>query len=146
MRVAVTERLETIPALARRTFGAAKLAELTGGSEFQPGTAAFVLPLGLRGGAADAVTGLYRQPVERLIGVVLVVRNVGDGTGEKAMTELDPLIETVIELLAGWAPEADEEGAIGVFTLARGELVSISKGTITYQLDFAIEDQLRIAR
>lgn len=143
MRAAVTERLETIPALTKRIYGAAKLAELTErGSQFQAGTAAFVLPLGLRGGAADAVTGLYRQPVERLVGVVLVVRNLGDATGDKAMADLDPLIEDVIGVLAGWGPEA----AFGVFTLARGELAGIAAGTITYQLDFAIEDQLRIVR
>lgn len=139
----VVERLETIPALASRVFGAAKLGELTErGSIGTVGTAAFVLPLGLRGGAADVATGLFRQPLDRLVGIVLVVRNVGDATGAKAMTELDPLVEAVIQLLAGWGPD----DIFGVFTLARGELVSIDKGTITYQLDFAIEDQLRITR
>jgi hypothetical protein len=140
---AVQARLETIPALARRVYGAAKLGELTErGSIATVGTAAFVLPLGLRGGVADAATGLFRQSLDRLVGVVLTVRNVGDATGEKALIELDPLIKSVIDLLAGWGPDE----AFGVFTLARGELISISAGTITYQLDFAIEDQLRIAR
>ncbi len=36
--------------------------------------------------------------------------------------------------------------AVGVYRLSRGELVSLSAGTLTYQLDFAIEDQLRIVR
>lgn len=139
---AVIDRLETIPTLAKRVYGAAKLGELTGrGSIATIGTGAFVLPLGLRGGAADAATGLYRQMLDRLVGVVLVVRNQGDATGAKALTELDPLIEAVIQLLAGWGPDDNF-----VFTLARGELVSIESGTITYQLDFAIEDQLRITR
>lgn len=139
----VIDRLETIPTLARRIHGAAKLGELSEeGAIAAVGTSAFVLPLGLRGGAADAATGLYRQALDRLVGVVLVVRNVGDATGAKAQVEIDVLIETVIQLLAGWAPDE----AFGVFTVARGELVSIKKGTITYQLDFAIEDQLRITR
>lgn len=140
----VIDRLGTIPALAKRVYGAAKLGELTErGSIAVNGTGAFVLPLGMRGGAADAVTGMFRQSLDRLVGIVLVVRNLSDNTGAKAMLELDPLIEAVIQLLAGWGPEED---VFGVFTLARGELVSIDKGTITYQLDFAIEHQLRIVR
>lgn len=140
---AVIDRLETIAPLARRVHGAAELAKLTErGSAATATPAAFVLPLGLRGGAADAATGLFRQSLERLVGVVLMVRNVGDATGAKAMTELDPLIEDVIGALAGWG----SDDMFGVFTVARGELVSIAAGTITYQLDFAIEDQLRIVR
>lgn len=147
MRVSVTDRLKTIPALANRVFGAAKLAELLKQGAVPQGTpAAFVLPLGLRGGTANAVSGLFRQGLQRLVGIVLVVRNQGDGTGEKALVELDPLIEAVIDLLAGWGPDDDQGGAFGVFALARGELVSIEAGTIIYQLDFAIDDQLRIAR
>lgn len=143
MRVTVADRLKTIPALANRVFGAARLAELLKqGAVPQATPVAFVIPLGLRGVSPDAVSGLFRQGLQRLVGVVLVVRNVGDGTGEKALVELDPLIEAVIDLLAGWAPDE----AFGVFTLARGELVSIEAGTIIYQLDFAIDDQLRIAR
>ncbi|WP_242095496.1 hypothetical protein [Sphingomonas sp. CROZ-RG-20F-R02-07] len=139
----VRDRLEAIPALAGRIQGAAKLAQLTqAGAAVQANTAAFVLPLGLRGGKADAVSGMFRQSIDRLVGVVLMVRNLGDATGEKAFAELDPMIEAVIEALAGWAPDE----AIGVYVLARGELVSISAGTITYQLDFALDDQLRIAR
>jgi hypothetical protein len=140
----VIERLETIETLARRVYGAAKLGELTErGSIAVTNTSAFVLPLGLRGGVADAVTGMFRQSLDRLVGVVLVVRNLSDNTGAKAMLDLDPLIEAVIQLLAGWGPEED---VFGIFTLARGELVSIDRGIITYQLDFAIEHQLRIVR
>jgi hypothetical protein len=141
---AVIDRLETIPALARRVHGVTKLGDLIERGSLVPngGFAAFVLPLGLRGGQADAATGLFRQPLDRLVGVVLAVKNVGDATGAKAQLELDPMIDTVIELLAGWGPD----DVFGVFTVARGELASVAGGTITYQLDFAIEDQLRITR
>jgi hypothetical protein len=140
---AVIDLLGTLPVLTRHVHGAATLGELTKrGALVQSGAAAFVLPLGFRGGAADAATGLYRQPIERLVGVVLAIRNVGDATGDKAWIELEPLIWDVIQLLAGWGPDE----VFGVFTLARGELISIDAGTITYQLDFAIEDQLRITR
>lgn len=137
----VKDRLEAIPALAGRVQGAAKLAELTQrGAAAQADRAAFVLPLGLRGGQADATAGLFRQQIDQLVGVVLMVRNLGDATGEKAAGELEELVDDVIRAIAGWAPDE----AIGVFVLVKGELISIAAGTITYQLDFALQDQLRI--
>ena len=143
MREAVKARLETIAALTRRVHGAAKLGELSErGSLAQFGTAAFVLPTGLRFRTPDVAAGLFRQSLDRMLGIVLVVKNVGDATGEKAMIELDALIDEVIELLAGWGPD----DAFSVLVPARGELVSIASGVITYQLDFGIEDQLRIVR
>lgn len=135
--------LSQIPALAGRVQGAAKLADLTKrGAGITADVAAFVLGLGLRGSPPDAVTGIYRQPIERLVGVVLMVRNLGDATGDKAAIEMDALVDEVVQAIAG----VEAEGAIGVFALVRGELVDIVAGTITYQLDFAVEDQLRIAR
>ncbi len=139
----VKDRLEAIPVLAGRVQGALKLGELTkAGASIQANVAAFVLPLGLRGGAGSAATGLFRQSIDRLVGVVLMVRNLGDATGSKAGAEMETLIEDVIGAIAGWSPDE----AVGVYVVARGELVSISAGTVTYQLDFSLEDQLRIAR
>lgn len=139
----VKAAIAAIPALAGRVQGAAKLAQLTEkGAQMTADRAAFVLPLGLRGGAASAAAGLYRQSIDRLVGVVLMVRNRGDDTGEKAALEMSDLVDAVIAAVVGGGPEE----AIGVYTLVRGELVSIAAGTITYQLDFALEDQLRIAR
>lgn len=139
----VSDRLAMIPALTGRIHPVAKLADLMErGGLAQATPAAFVLPLGLRGGAATAAAGLYRQNLERFVGVVLAVRHVGDATGALAQAALDPLIDAVIGMLAGWGTD----DMIGVFTLSRGELAGIDKGTITYQLDFAIEDQLRIVR
>lgn len=139
----VIERLGLIPELVGRIHPVGELADiLARGTLAQATPAAFVLPLGIRGGRADAVTGLYRQNIERLVGVVLAVRHVNDPTGALAKAALDPLIDATIGVLAGWG----DDDMIGVFTLARGELAGIDKGTITYQLDFAIEDQLRIER
>lgn len=136
-------RLATIPALAGRIHEAAKLSELMARNALpQVCPAAFVLPLGLRGGPADAVTGLFRQSVEWLEGVLLVVRAAGDATGAKAAAQLRPLIDAVIAAIAGWG----EPDGFGTWVLRKGELVSLSTGTLTYQLDFAIDDQLRIAR
>ncbi|RIA44046.1 hypothetical protein DFR49_2282 [Hephaestia caeni] len=130
------------PVLAGRVHSAAKLSEVMQRNQLPQVTpAAFVLPLGLQGGAADAVTGLYRQSVSHVVGVLLAVRAAGDATGAAGLATLDPLIDAVVGGIAGWTPDDD---TIGVFTLSRGELLSLSAGTLTYQLDFAIEDQLRI--
>lgn len=139
----VKARLLEEPPVIQRVHGAAALARLTEkGTLAQAGTVAFVVPLGIGGGEPDAVTGLYRQPIQRLVGVVIAVRNLRDATGEEGFAELDPIVEAAIARLAGWAP-ADE---VGVLKLDRGELVQIVNGTITYQLSFALGDQLRIAR
>ena len=143
LMAAVKAKLAEAPAVIERVHGAAALAQLTErGQLAQTGTAAFVVPMGIGADQPDAVTGLYRQPIDRLIGVVIAVRNLRDATGEEGFTELDPLVEATIARLAGWAP-ADE---VGVLRLVRGELVQIVNGTITYQLSFALSDQLRIAR
>lgn len=137
-------RLATIPALAGRIYGAARLSSLIGSNGLaQVCPAAFVLPLGVAGGRVDAVTGLYRQEIEWLEGVLLVVRAAGDATGAAGLQQLDPLIADVIAAVAGWAPG---NAVDGTYRLAKGELAGLDKGTLTYQLDFAIEDQLRIVR
>lgn len=131
------------PALAGRIGTTTQLSDAMARNalpQFTP--AAFLLTLGLRGGAADAATGLYRQSVDRFLGVVLVVRSAADPLGEAVEDELERLIEGVIGAVAGWGP-ADVPG---VYRLARGELVSLAGGAATYQLDFVLDDQLRIAR
>lgn len=143
---ALAERLEAVPAIAGRIHPAAKLSELMARNQLpQMCPAAFVLPLGLRGGEPDVLSGLYRQPLDRLEGVLLVVRAAGDATGAAALVQLEPLIDATIEAIAGWAP-GDWDDGFGIYRLVRGELVSLSAGTLTYQLDFSIDDQLRIAR
>ena len=47
----------------------------------------------------------------------------------------------MIAALAGWGPDS----APGVFELSRGDLVSMKAGALIYQLDFTLNDQLRIA-
>lgn len=142
---ALADLVESVPALAGRVHAAARLAELMARNGLpQVCPAAFVLPLGIGARKADAVTGMYRQSIDRLQGVVLVIRAAGDATGAAGLVQLDPLIEAVIAAVAG----AEADSAIGgVFELAKGELASLGTGgTITYQLDFTVEDQLRIPR
>lgn len=138
----VSARLEAAcPVLGGRIGTALQLAELMKRGQVPTTTpAAYILPLGLRGGAATASTGLFIQGVTRMLGVVLVLRSASDPIGSRIADELRELVEAVVGALAGWAPDS----AIGVLKLARGELVSLAGGAATYQLDFSLDDQLRI--
>lgn len=139
---AVIDRIgATVPALSGRVEGAAELSALVkSGNLPQQMPAAFVLPLGLRGGQAEAATGIFIQSFEDTISVVIVEEAAGDATGAIALPTIDTLAWSIIAAVCGWAP-GDE---VGVFRLARGQLVSLSAGAVIYQLDFAIQDQLRI--
>jgi hypothetical protein len=138
---ALITRLEAqVPTLAGRVNGAADFADLMKRNALPKATpAAHVIPLGLAGGAADASTGAFTQMFTETIGVMLTVRSY-DRTGEKALGTIDTLIRSIVDAVAGWGPN-DE---IGVFQLSCGNLVNMSAGTIVYQLDFSITDQLRI--
>ncbi len=141
MIAAVITRLEALVAsLSKRVEGAAQFADLMKRNALPQQTpAAYVLPLGLQGGAAQAATGAFTQQFDEAVAVMLVVRS-NDRTGEKALARIDVLIREIINAIAGWAPN-DE---IGVFKLSRGSLVNMSAGTIVFQIEFSITDQLRI--
>jgi hypothetical protein len=139
----LTPFLETVEGLHGRVYGAAQLTKLVEANTLgQVSPAAYTLPLGVSGGAATAVTGIYRQEVEWLDGVVLVVKVAGDLTGAKAVEQIEPLIMATILAIAG----QDAGDMIGTYRLAKGELFRLAAGVLSYQLDFAIEDQLRIVR
>lgn len=134
--------LETVEGLHGRIYGAAQLTRLVEANQLgTPSPAAYVLPLGVMGNMANAATGLFRQEIEWLDGVVLVVKVAGDSTGAKALELIEPLIIATINAVAG----QDVPGMSGTYRLAKGELFRLAAGVLSYQLDFAIEDQLRIA-
>ena len=83
---------------------------------------------------------MYVQELRETVIVVLFVRVAGDARGGRAIDEVTPLIRQVTEAIAGWAPD----DAIGVFTLQSGELAGSQRGHLIYQLDFTLNDQLRI--
>ena len=141
MIAAVIARIEArVPDLAGRTHGAADLAALMAANGLPQVTpAAHVLPMGLQGGRADAAAGMFTQMVDEVVGVLLTFRNAGR-TGDTAMNLSRDTIMAVIAAIAGWAPA----GAAGVFRLSRGQILRFAQGTLTYQIDFAIQDQLRI--
>lgn len=101
--------------------------------------AAHVVASGLQGGAVESSVGVFRQSVDEQIGVLLSFRNA-PGTGARALDSVDTVRAAVIEALCGWGPE----GVIGTFRLIRGRVVNMAAGTLVYQIDFAIGDQLRI--
>lgn len=137
----VTRLNGLVASLNGRIQGAAEFSALMKSNALPTVTpAAFVLPLGLQGGQPDAVTGLFSQMVEQVFGVVLVLRNT-DRIGGNALAPIDALIADTIEAIVGWGPD----DAVGVFRLTHGDLVSMVAGTMVYQLDVAITDQLRIA-
>lgn len=102
---------------------------------------AYVLPIGFDGGAPDAAAGLYRQPFNSVIAVVLVIQALDDPKARAALATIDGLQQLLLARICGWAPAS----AIGVFRALRGRLVSVASGLVIYQIDFALQDQLRIA-
>lgn len=129
--------------LAGRIQGAAELTDLVNKNALPQVTpAAFVVPLGLiPRDQGDAGTGAFLQMVDEHVGVVLAVRVTGDPTGGRGLPAVGDLATAIIKALAGWEPDDD---AIGVFRLVRAALVGMNAGLITYQIDFAIQTQLRI--
>jgi len=132
---------DEVPALANRTKGAADLSTLVSeGSLPQSAVAAFVLPIGFRNtSAGDASANAFTQMLVETIGILLVIRNANDITGGKSLPKIETLADLLIAKIAGWAPS----GAFGVFSVSRGQLLSANDGTVIYQLDFAIQKQVR---
>jgi hypothetical protein len=133
---------ERVTELAGRVQTAAELSELVRqGAWPQASPAAFVLPLGITPrSSGDAAAGAFTQAVDESFGVLLVLRASGDLTGGRAVAPVDALTWAVISAVCGWAPA----GTMGVFRLSRGAIVAASAGRVVYQIDFAIQNQVRI--
>lgn len=138
---------EAVPDLKGRVEGAASLVQLMQENKVPQTTpAANVISSGLQGGQAQAGTGFFTQAVEEIVSVFLSFRNV-DGVGKRATDLYLPVRTGVIAAMCGWAPATgltDEEEPVGVFRLRSGQVLRMQAGTLIYQIDFAIGDQLRI--
>lgn len=131
-----------VPQLAGRIGLATEFGRIMEANQVPQQTpAAYVLPGGLVGGAASAVTGLFRQDVRDGVKVVLFVRVAGDPLGDRGRKEAEPLFRAIIENLVGWCPD----DALGVLLLERALLVGSANNCLVYEIDFYINDQLRIA-
>ena len=144
---AVKARLADVAGIAGRIQPAATLSELIArGLGPQGGDSAFILPLGIRGGPEEAMAGLFKQDIAETLGVVLMIRAVGDASGAKSADRLVPIRNAVISRIVGWSPPSEwlAGETVGCFRLSRGELISLSSSLLIYQIDFALTDQLRI--
>lgn len=131
-----------VAVLSGRVRGAAELSELVRRKALpQASPFAFVLPLGLHARSdGDASASAFTQMVDETFAVIVFVRASGDVTGERTLPTIDGVGWDIIEAICGWAPD----GAVGVFHLRRGQLLSAEAGAVIYQLDFAIQQQVRI--
>ncbi|WP_044008398.1 phage tail terminator protein [Leisingera methylohalidivorans] len=137
---AIVGRLnDQVPALSNRAKPVADLVEMIRSNRLPQNATATVSPAGLKGGKAEAGTGVFTQPLHRGYSVLLIAPSQSK-TGAKALEEVDPLITSVASALAGWAPEAGP----GVFQVDRGRLLSITGGRLLYELVFSINTELRV--
>ena len=138
----VTRIDDQVPAIKGRIHQAGDLASLVRkGTVPQVRPAGFVLPLGLLANAADVVSGAYRQGTIETVGVIFFVDDAGQATGRRAIPKVDEIQNDIVNAIAGWKPTGEN---YGVFELSRGRLVAVNKGTVSYQLEFTISNQLRI--
>ena len=126
-----------VPDLGDRVSGAAEWTRLTqSGAEPNVTPVAFVLPTGGVGGTHQGLTGAYLQPVDLLISVVLVLRT--DTAGLRALDRVSGLIADIIAAIAGW-----DIGLTGLFVFRRWQIIQAARGTLTYEITFAIGDSIR---
>ncbi|WP_316200407.1 MULTISPECIES: hypothetical protein [unclassified Bradyrhizobium] len=138
----VAARIEALVSdLAGRVEGIADLAALVAeGALPQREVTAFVVPLGFDDRGGDSATSVHTQMLENAIGVVLCIKALGDTKARRALPPIERLTDSVLHAVAGWAPD----DVAGVFRVTRGRLLSAEKGLVLYQLDFALQDQLRV--
>lgn len=140
----VVARLKAeVAALEGRVEGAAELSALVAAGKWPQRTpAAWVLPLGFDARGGESVAGMFTQMLGRTVAVVLFMRASGDATGGKSVPTIATLETSVLDALAGWGAS----GLFGVLKPVRSRLISVAAGGVIHQVDFSIDDQLRIAR
>lgn len=138
----VRQRIEArVPALAGRLEEVADLAELVRQNAMpQRSPAGFVVPLGFGGREPLDASGLFIQSLDETVGVILVCEAAGDPKAKRAIATVDALAVDVRRAVMGFVPST----AFGDFRAVRGRLVSVTAGTVIYQLDFAVQVQERI--
>lgn len=136
----ITRLQDQVPELAGRVDGGRAFVDLIRSKKLPARSiAAYVFPSGMTGARPDAAAGAYTQMLTRRTSAVLFVQSF-DRTGSTALDRIDALLMRVVRSIAGWAP-GDE---VGVYRFERGQLVESGAGRLAYQLDFAIDDQMRI--
>lgn len=142
----IIDRLKArIPEFRGRVDGAASLAALAAAEALPKVTpCAHVVPAGVTGRAETALTGIYRQNIDRLYAVLLTIDS-HDRDGARGLDEAERLIEAVHLALLGWTPPTLQlEGVPNVFRLRATSLTRFEGGKAAYQTIVALEDQVRI--
>jgi len=135
----ITHLKTLVPDLGDRVGGAAEWTRLTqSGAEPNTTPAAFVLATGGVGGTHQGMTGGYIQPVDLLVSVILILRT--DTAGLRALDRVGGLIDDIIQALAGW-----DIGLRGLFVFRRWQMIHAAKGSLSYEITFAIGDSIRKA-
>lgn len=136
---AIKQRLTTrVPELRYIGDALALAALVKSGQLPAQSPSAWIMLASLSARAPAAASGLYIQPVTETLSVVLsVLTHSAAGVG-KAATVHD-LVRAVVEALAGWGPDD-----VAVIELARGEVMSMTGGQLTYRIDFNLSNELRI--
>lgn len=137
----VITRIEAeVPELAGRVDGGRAFVDLIRSKKLPAqSVAAYVFPSGIQGGRPDAASGVFSQMLTHRTSVVIFVQSF-DRTGSIALDKIDQFLMRVVRAVAGWAP-GDE---VGVHKFERGQLIESGAGRLAFQLDFSIDDQLRI--
>jgi hypothetical protein len=138
----IIERLQALVPELGKVGGAIELAALLA-SKPQPRAKplAHVMPMGLKGGALQNGTGDFTQDIDVAFTVFLTFSAVADPRGQKVAVDVHALQTSVLEALCGWGPE----DAVGVVRLLHAAPIDLRPGALVYAIEFAIQDQLRIA-
>ncbi len=137
----ITRLKSRAPVFGGRIEGAMELADLMQRKALPQVTpAAHVVPLGMQGGSPNSANMFFTQEFDEAVGVLITLRTYSQ-TGAKSADLLETAKQEVLSALCGWGPDT----AVGVFRLLRGQLVSMETGTVVYQIDVALMDQMRIS-
>lgn len=132
----IGERVAPLAGRIRYAEDYQALLQMAGISSAQGG--AYVMPSGIRGGRVESATGVFTQIVDEVIAVVILVP-AERGLGRQGAT-VESLKQEVIQALCGWVPDE----AIGPFQLVRGAMINLGQGSLAFQIEFSVPDQLRI--
>ena len=135
----IIDRLKAmVGAVGGRVYPASDYLRLTQtGGEPQQTPAVYVIPTGLQGGKSVGMVGGYRQPVDRLWTLILVLRS--DTVGQRALDQAAQIVDDLVEAMTGW----DGNGMVGQFELRRAQLIRSPPGSMAWEITLSIQDLIR---
>lgn len=137
----IIDRLKAmVGTLGGRVYPASDYLRLTQtGGEPQNTPAVFVIPTGGQAGQSQGMVGGYRQPLDRLWSLILVIRS--DAAGGRAIDQADQIIDALVDAMTGW----DGGGLVGQFVLRRWQVIRSPPGSLAWEITLSIQDLIRKA-